>query len=65
MVIEKMDLTQYSENELSMLVFNIEFLYNMRRNIKELKLELDEIYDYTEEQFEILVNDIKENLGEL
>jgi hypothetical protein len=65
MVIEKMDLTQYSENELSMLVFNIEFLYNMRRNIKELKLELDEIYDYTEEQFEILVNDIKEDLGEL
>jgi hypothetical protein len=57
---EKQDLTQYSDNELSLRVFNDEVLYSMRKERKGLKFTLDELFEYTEEQWEILVNDLDE-----
>lgn len=39
----KQDITMYSDNELSMLVFNEEYLYRMRSNDILLKHTLDEL----------------------
>lgn len=64
MDIEKSDLTEYSHHELSLLVFNTEYLYKQRRNIKRLIESLNEFYIYTDEQLEVLLQDIAEDLGE-
>ncbi len=64
MTIEKQDLTEYSNNELSLLVFNTEYLYRMRRNVRKLMQEIDEVYLYNDEQLTVLLQDIKEDLGE-
>lgn len=60
---EKTDLTQYSDDELSMLVFNDEGLYRERHRsyLKEL---LDECFIYTEAQYETLQEDLEEDLAE-
>lgn len=56
----KTDLTEYSDNELSMHVFNDEGLYRMR-NKPYLKETLDEYFIYTDEQYEVLLQDIEED----
>ena len=58
----KQDLTEYSDSELSLMVFNDEGLYRMRRRpgLKEL---LEEYFVFTEEQWEQLENDILEEDG--
>lgn len=61
---EKTNLTVYSEDELSMQVFNDEGLYNQRHNVDDLIMLLDEYFIYTEEQKEILIEDIEEDLKE-
>jgi hypothetical protein len=55
----KLDLTQYSENELSLLVYNDEWLYNRRRrnNLKDI---LDDLFVYTPEQLSVLTKDLEE-----
>lgn len=59
--ISKTDLTEFSENELSLMVFNDEYLYKMRRNKKNLIATLDDMYIYTDEQLEVLNNDLDED----
>jgi hypothetical protein len=61
---KKQDLREYSENELSLQVFNDEYLYKQRRNLNNLKNSLDEFFLYTDEQFKILKQDILDDLNE-
>lgn len=60
------DITEYSDNELSLIVLNDEVLYNMRRQIlRDGKLSvLSDIFKYTDEQLDVLLQDIKDDLGE-
>ena len=58
------DLTQYSDSELSLVVFNNEFLYDSRKNLESLREILDEAYIYTSEQWDELVQDIEDDLNE-
>lgn len=57
----KQDLTQYSDSELSMVVFNDEYLYNMRHK-PYLKYTLDELFIYTPDQLDELENDLMEEM---
>lgn len=54
------DLTQYSDQELSLRVFNTEWLYRMRSQ-NALFEALDGAFIYTEEQKEILIQDLKDD----
>jgi hypothetical protein len=56
----KQDLTQYSDGELSLHVFNDEYLYR-QRNSRHLKELLNEIFIFTDGQWEELENDLKED----
>ena len=58
------DLTNYSEDELSLNVFNDESLY-LIRNTEGLKEELDERFIYTPEQLEVLFADLEDDEEEL
>jgi hypothetical protein len=56
----KQDLTEYSDSELSLHFFNDETLYRaMRRSWAESQLRAiaDEVFTYTDAQFEELVED--------
>lgn len=55
----KQDLTQYSDNELSLVVMNDEGLYRMRRNSQFIGL-LKDLFLFTEEQLEVLEQDLKD-----
>lgn len=51
------DIRHYSEEELSLRVFNTESLYNIRHD-PCLPLVLASMYDYTEEQMNMLLKDL-------
>ena len=55
---KKENITNYSDNELSNLVYNIEYLYLSRHNITYLMELINDVYIYTENQKEILLHDI-------
>ena len=55
------DCRQYSDNELSMIVFNDEFLYNQRHRMNEVLLSEMGI-KYTSEQYTVLLDDIAEDI---
>lgn len=62
----KQDLTKYSENELSLHLFNDEYLYKARKQSHEYLRELlEEIFIFTEEQFDVLIQDIEDDLNEV
>ena len=52
------DLKKYSENELSILVFNTEYLYKLINNKDVLLSKLDSKYIYSKKQLSILLKDI-------
>jgi hypothetical protein len=56
----KQDLTGYSENELSLIVFNDEYLYRVRcnRNLKDI---LNDHFTFTDEQFDVLQEDLNDD----
>jgi hypothetical protein len=56
---EKQDLTEYSDSELSLLVFNDEGLYRMRKNSQFLGL-LNDLFIFTDEQLAELEKDLDE-----
>lgn len=60
----KQDLTEYSEDELSLVVMNDEGLYRMRRHFLRHTDFLDEIFIYTDEQLDILREDIESDLND-
>lgn len=55
---ERQDLRSYSENELSLMVFNTEHLYLARRRMNFSDL-LSDCFLYTDEQFDILLIDLE------
>lgn len=55
---ERTDIRDQSENKLSLIVFNNEFLYNQRRRSNFVEL-LNDLYLYTDEQFEVLKKDLE------
>ena len=57
------DLTQYGEQELSLHVFNDEYLYNNRHRMF-LKDILDDTFIYTDEQWIELQADLKQDAEE-
>ena len=52
------DLKKYNENELSILVFNTEYLYKLINNKNVLLSKLDSKYTYSKKQLSILLKDI-------
>ena len=58
----KTDITNYSNRELSLIVFNTERLYNMIDDFRGLKILINTIKDeyiYTPDQFDDLIVSIK------
>lgn len=55
----KQDLTEYSDNELSLLVFNDEWLYR-QRNRRGFIDTLKEFFLFTDEQLETLKQDLED-----
>ena len=60
----KQDLTEYSEDELSLFVMNDECLYRMRREFLRSTNVLDDCFIYTSEQLDILREDIESDLND-
>lgn len=60
---KKQDLTQYSDQELSLLVFNDEGLYRMRHNSQFIGM-LNDLFIFTDEQLEVLEQDLDDDLKE-
>lgn len=58
------DLTNYSDQELSLLVFNDEGLYRMRHNVTALKETINELFKYTPEQMTELEQDLGDDANE-
>ena len=56
----KKDITQYSDNELSLMVFNTEGLYNMRGTFY-LEEFLNDNYVYTARQWQVLQWELEED----
>ena len=59
----KQNITQYSRNELSLIVYNSEFYYYKRFN-DSLVQDLKQDFIFTREQEEILIRDIKQEREE-
>ena len=59
----KEDITMYSENELSLLVFNDETLYRQRKS-KTFISDLRDIFEFTGEQLLVLRQDLKDDEDE-
>jgi hypothetical protein len=58
------NLTDYSDSELSIRVFNEESLYRMRHNTRLLIEALQELYIFNEAQEQELLEDIESDLNE-
>ena len=56
----RLDLTQYSDRELSLHVMNDEYFYNERGNKDYLMALINEQFEYTQEQLDELLNDLAE-----
>lgn len=59
----KQDLTQYSDDELSLLVFNTESLYE-GRHWPGFFETIDDLFVYTEAQMDVLKQDLADDLEE-
>jgi len=57
----RIDLTGYSDSELSLHVFNDEYLYRQRHK-NSLGETLDQLYIYTPEQYQELLQDLEDDL---
>jgi hypothetical protein len=57
----KEDITELSDSELSLLVFNDEELYRIRHTTKLYDI-INERYEYTDKQYALLLNDLIEDL---
>jgi len=56
------NLTQYSDDELSLSVFNEEYFYIERKNTPYLMALINEEFTYTPAQMSVLVQDLKDDL---
>ena len=58
------DITMYSDNELSLQVFNDEYFYIERHNLDYVLALCYEEFIFTDEQLNVLKQDIKDDLEE-
>ena len=58
----KQDITIYSDNELSLIVFNDEYLYKLRHNERALLETLNEFFIFNDEQLETLKDDLQDDV---
>ena len=58
------DLTMYSDDELSLQVFNDEGLYLIRDDVFYLLEVLEKNFTFTDEQKDVLLQDINDDLSE-
>ena len=61
--LEKADLTEYGSSELSLYVFNDEWLYR-RRHRSDFEKFLRRMFVFTDEQWDELVEDLMQDLKE-
>ena len=61
----KQDLTQYSDDELSLQVFNDESLYNLRRYPAALDEAILNLFEYTNAQYQVLQTDLEDDRTEV
>jgi len=61
---DRTDITEYSDSELSLLVFNTEYLYEQRHS-KGFDEVLDQLFIYTPKQWQELIADLQDDLFEL
>lgn len=59
----KLDITQQSKRELSLLVFNTESLYSIRQTFHFIDV-IKDLYIYTDEQLEVLEQDLRDEEAE-
>ena len=57
------NLNEYNERELSLIVFNTESLYKLKDNQPALITKLESRYQYSKKQLSILLNDIEDYLS--
>lgn len=57
----KQNIKHYSDDELSLLIFNTEELYKIRYNNGFFDI-IEDLYEFTPEQFSVLVNDLLEEI---
>lgn len=57
------NLNEYNERELSLIVFNTESLYKLIDNQPALITKLESRYQYSKKQLSILLNDIEDYLS--
>ena len=60
---KRIDLTNYSENELSLITYNTEDIYNMRFQAKFIDV-LKIFYRFTENQLKVLIIDLENELND-
>ena len=58
------DITMYGDDELSLMVFNDEGLYLIRDDVFYLLEVLEENFTFTDEQKDVLLQDINDDLEE-
>lgn len=58
----RQDLREYSDDELSLWVFNDEGLYSMRRYFFNQPEMLKQYFIFTDEQLDVLMDDLKSDL---
>lgn len=58
----KQDITIHSDNELSLIVFNDEYLYNLRRNERVLIEALSEFFIFNDAQLQTLKDDLQDDV---
>ncbi len=58
------NITDYNDDELSMLVFNDESLYNARHS-SEIFQVLDTLYEYSDAQMRVLLVDLADDQNEM
>ena len=58
------NLTQYSDDELSLMVMNDEALYSYRHDTESLFALLTEYFVFTDEQMDVLIQDLADDAGE-
>ena len=60
----KTDITEYSDRELSLIVFNTEYLYQIRHRYDFIEM-IKDLFTYRPEQLEELLTDLEEDLEEI
>ena len=61
-VSQRRNLTQYSDDELSLSVFNEEYFYIERKHTPYLMALINEEFTYTPAQMSVLVQDLKDDM---